>query len=137
MEMKLSKQKELVDKYIKDPGNFIIPTNVTKSYKKFLDFSNILLGYFYNNVSCPYYVCKRGIPFSRSKLISEASKYRKRKGTKVKNLISNYIGFDGMISINETEIKSNTGDLTSDEYNSFYMGRHIVRNGDRPQKYSI
>lgn len=51
------------------------------------------------------------------------------------NKIYNYVATNGTLKINDTGKTNNNGDLQCDEKNSFYLGRHILRNGDRHQHF--
>jgi hypothetical protein len=44
-----------------------------------------------------------------------------------------YVGLNGNIVVQSEKCDSFKGDLDADGCNSFYLGRHVVRNGDRPQ----
>lgn len=118
-------------------------------YRKFLEFSNTLIGYFYNNLSCPYHVVDAGPSSVQSTLSKKAQKLSSERNREVlktgfcdrsklknKNRISKYIASNGIVSTSYFDKGTTPGDLNADEYNSFYLGRHTIRNGDRPQKYS-
>lgn len=51
-----------------------------------------------------------------------------------KNVNLRYISKNDSVFLENTGEVLKHGDLKCDEKNSFYLGRHIIRNGDRPQK---
>lgn len=57
------------------------------------------------------------------------------KVVQIKNNIE-YTAKDGLMSITTSSPSNNDGELNVDFKNSFYVGRHIIRNGDRKQSYT-
>lgn len=96
-----------------------------------------IIGYYYNNVSCPYHVNVSGSPKFYNKGFKKIRKSLKKKFEVVDESVKiSYQASDGLLSISPPELKSFPGDLEADEVNSFYLGRHIVRNGDRKQTFT-
>ena len=114
-----------------------IELGVLRNFNFFLKFSNKLIKYFYSNLSTPYVVPLVGSPGGMVTVLKE---HKDKNGgfCKFKHSRSraeNYIGVNGTMFLNTKTKEKKHGDLECDEYHSFYMGRHIVRNGDRPQRY--
>jgi hypothetical protein len=53
----------------------------------------------------------------------------------VDNFKTNFVTKNGSVFLEKEEKVMKYGDLEVDNINSFYIGRHIVRNGDRNQKF--
>jgi hypothetical protein len=93
------------------------------------------------NINSPYIIHKRGKPSSENRLINKIIKDDKEKrGFKKdyklieKNYKLNYISQNDSVFLENTKNELQNGDLEVDNESSFYLGRHIIRNGDRPQK---
>ena len=71
-----------------------------------------------------------------SQVVTEACKSKKRKHKIIERKFSKYVAKDGLMHTEFSELKPKYGELATDEYHSFYLERHRVRNGDRPQRYS-
>lgn len=107
------------------------------AYKKFLSFCNKLIGYFYNNISCPSYVCRESYPsFYNLKIKDVINNKDKTYSSNRDDSNVEYVATNGTLKINFKKKGKFCGDLEADEKNSFYLGRHIIRSGDRPQSYS-
>jgi hypothetical protein len=70
-----------------------------------------------------------GIPKSKGKVCKKFSK----KGFGKKDF--DYIGYNGSVRKRLLPKKNSPGDLNVDNINSCYIGRHIIRDGDRPQGF--
>lgn len=53
-----------------------------------------------------------------------------------KNVKTEFVGFGNSVFLKNTKKVLKHGDLEVDNTHSFYLGRHIIRNGDRKQKIS-
>lgn len=98
------------------------------------------LGYFYDNKDADYLVFKESKPKAENSIVNKVISQRDsdRKNFKVvnKNFKMNYVTSNGSIFLEKTNEVMTNGDLESDGIHSHYLGRHIIRNGDRPQKFS-
>lgn len=95
-----------------------------------------MIGYFYNNISCPYFVSKESYPSVYNSKIRNVVKNEKKSYSSNRDSSSvDYVASNGTIKINFKKKGSFKGDMEADGKNSFYIGRHIVRSGDRPQSY--
>lgn len=64
------------------------------------------------------------------------SKQKKRSLKKRSaNSVFDYVSSNGSMKVVKTNVTTSHGDLNADEKNSFYLGRHHIRNGDRNQRY--
>lgn len=82
---------------------------------------------------CPYHVPRSGFAWHKYNGVKKVFKKDGEKLNKIDNSKAiEYVGLNGNIVI-KVNNKKFPGDLNTDSKNSFYLGRHIVRNGDRPQ----
>jgi hypothetical protein len=91
-------------------------------------------------VNSPYLVHRRSRPNAENsvirKLVKESSSAGKGFKVVQKNVKLNYITKNGSVFLENTGKEMLFGDLEVDGKNSFYLGRHIKRDGDRFQKFS-
>lgn len=101
--------------------------------------SNKMIGYFYDNIRKDYIIINEGIPGARNKVIRKISKSKsfkinKKKTNNIANVRLEYISKGNSVFLCNRGAKKTPGDMDVDNKNSFYLGRHIIRDGDRPQK---
>lgn len=91
-------------------------------------------------MNSPYLVHRRSRPNAENsvirKLVKESSSAGKGFKVVQKNVKLNYITKNGSVFLENTGKEMLFGDLEVDGKNSFYLGRHIKRDGDRFQKFS-
>lgn len=85
------------------------------------------------NVSCQPKILNKVV----KKLLSEKDDRTNRHSSKIvsENVETNFVALNDSVYLNKTGETLEHGDLRVDNINSFYLGRHIIRNGDRPQKF--
>lgn len=72
---------------------------------------------------------------SQNKIVrKQNSKGKNNNKVVVENVRTEYVTKNGSVFLNKTDEIMKNGDLNVDNIHSFYLGRHIIRNGDRPQK---
>lgn len=67
--------------------------------------------------------------------MKEAAKDSKYNSVTQQNKIYKYVASSGSVKVTLDHVSNSPGDLDANEVTSFYLGRHFVRNGDRPQRY--
>lgn len=108
----------------------------------------MLSKYFYKNIRAPYLCSCELYPLSIEKGFKKNYKdYSNRKRVKFSKGRYTYHGLKGMVTRSKSIIDDelldvierkrvkNVGKLRTDSTSSFYLGRHIVRDGDRVQKF--
>lgn len=99
----------------------------------------MLIGYFYDNLKEDYLIKLDGLPKIQHNLAKKViADKADGKGFKkvVTNFKTEYVTKNGSVYLNKTNKILKNGDLEVDNKHSFYLGRHIIRNGDRYQKIS-
>lgn len=83
-----------------------------------------------------YHINLSGSPLSQDKILNKLSKDNKKrtKNYLIQNYRSSYVTKNNSVFLDKGEIGSNPGDLDVDNKCSYYIGRHIIRDGDRPQR---
>jgi len=80
---------------------------------------------------------EEGLPKISDKVLYKASKRKTASSkTRKRNKRVNYKSSNGTVIFDFAKHANNPGELDVDGINSVYVGRHIVRNGDRKQTYS-
>lgn len=101
-----------------------------------------MVAYFYDNIKSDYLILEEGIPVIKHKVIKRTIsdkrgevKYKGfRKRNKSTNVKLEYISKGDSVFLANNGVKKSKGDMEADGLNSYYLGRHIIRDGDRPQK---
>ncbi len=98
-----------------------------------------MIGYFYNNLPEKYNVISEGVPGARNRIIKKINRNRsfksnKKNSTTIRNMRLEYISKGDSVYLSNKGFKKTPGDMDIDNVNSYYLGRHIIRDGDRPQR---
>lgn len=105
-------------------------------YNKFLKTANSFIKYFYENLNSDYIIYKNGLPSVQNKIVSKVVKGNKGKDAKIvrENFKIQYITKNGSVFLHKDGEILKDGDLKTDGIHSMFLGRHIIRNGDRNQR---
>lgn len=99
-----------------------------------------MIGYFYDNLKSPYLVHRRSKPKAENSIVNKLIKdsNEKKKNFKIvqKNVKLDFVTKNDSVFLQNTGKELKFGDLEVDGIHSFYLGRHIKRDGDRNQRFS-